>query len=1266
VGTFPVAEKPTYEELAKRVKELEIEKLQAKIINGPLIKSSEWLSDKLDLQPSPEISSLDVDLESIIDAEEIQSIMDDFCYLTNMVTAVLDLKGKVIAATGWQDICTKFHRINPKTAQNCTESDLFLAKNLKPGEYIEYKCKNGLWDVVTPLYVGTKHLGNIFTGQFFYDDEKIDEDFFIKQADKYGFDKDSYLESFKRIPRYNRDTIDHLMGFLVKFTTYISKISLSNIQLEKEIKKRKKTENALRISEENLATTLHSIGDGVISTDKNGLIVQMNPMAENLCGWKLVDAAGKPLAEVFRIVNAQTREIVADPVKKVLESKGVVSLTNHTVLISKNGREYQIADSAAPIKTKEGEIRGVVLVFSDVTEKYLDQEQIKESEERYRALLQNLEAGIVVHALDTSIIMNNPRASELLGLSNDQMKGKVAVDPDWKFVNEDNMPLSFEEYPVNRILTSKKPIRNQILGIHRPGTKDIIWVTVNGFLMLDGTGDFSEIVISFIDITERKLAEAALLEYDEDLKESQRIAHVGSWRLDISTNKVTWSEELYKMYGFDPSLPPPPYNEQHKIFTPESWDRLSRALTETIETKIPYELELETVRKDGSNGWMWVRGEVVLDATGKINGLRGAAQDITERKLTEKTLRESKAFLDNLNDIAYMVDAHKNVTWVNVAIEKITGFAPEAVIGKSFLRLFIEEDHASLIDVYKRTLGGESLENYLTFTSGKICHFTSLPHRNINGDIIGTFGIARDITESRRTEAALKESEDRLRKAQKVARIGNWEYDIPTGKVWGSEEAFRIYGIERKTSLLPIDEVESCIIEAKRVNQSLIDLINKKVAYDIEFEINPVNREGLTVIHSIAELACDASGNPVTVLGVMQDITESKAREKEHIKLLSQLQQAQKMESIGTLAGGVAHDFNNMLGVILGHTEMIMDQMDSSHLYFSNLQEIQSAAMRSADLTRQLLAFARKQTISPNVLDLNKMVDGMLNMLLRLIGEDIDLVWLPGKKLWPVNIDPSQIDQIIANLCVNARDAIAGVGKLTIETGICTFDESYCAVHMGFIPGEYVFLAVSDNGSGMDAKTQAKIFEPFFTTKPMDKGTGLGLSTVYGIVKQNNGFINVYSEPGQGTTFKIYLSRHTSNADHVRKKDSTEPSIHGNETILLVEDEPAILNLTTMMLQRLGYTVLAASTPGEAIRLAREHMGKIDLLMTDVVMPEMNGRDLAKNLLSLNPSLKRLFMSGYTANVIAHHGVLDEGVHFIQKPFSKKDLADSVKKALEE
>ncbi|MBN1615493.1 MAG: PAS domain S-box protein, partial [Deltaproteobacteria bacterium] len=392
---------------------------------------------------------------------------------------------------------------------------------------------------------------------------------------------------------------------------------------------------------------------------------------------------------------------------------------------------------------------------------------------------------------------------------------------------------------------------------------------------------------------------------------------------------------------------------------------------------------------------------------------------------------------------------------------------------------------------------------------------------------------------------------------------------------------------------------------------------------------------------------------------------QEEARQKTaHEKLEEQMRQAQKMEAVGRLAGGVAHDFNNMLGIILGHADMILEGLTPDQPFHADLTEIRKAGERSADLTRQLLAFARKQTVAPKVIDLNKTVEGMLKMLHRLIGEDIDMAWIPGEKVWPVKIDPAQIDQVLANLCVNARDAIADVGKVTIETGNSVFDEEYCKEHAGFVTGEYTLLTVSDNGCGMDKETLENIFEPFFTTKESDKGTGLGLATVYGVVKQNNGFINVYSEPGQGTTFRIYLPRHRVKEASLPDKEAIRPAARGHETILLVEDEPAILRMTMMMLERTGYKVLAAGTPGEAIALAREHAGEIHLLMTDVVMPEMNGRDLAKNLLSLYPNLKRLFMSGYTANVIAHHGVLDEGVQFIQKPFAKQDLAIKVREVL--
>jgi len=359
----------------------------------------------------------------------------------------------------------------------------------------------------------------------------------------------------------------------------------------------------------------------------------------------------------------------------------------------------------------------------------------------------------------------------------------------------------------------------------------------------------------------------------------------------------------------------------------------------------------------------------------------------------------------------------------------------------------------------------------------------------------------------------------------------------------------------------------------------------------------------------------------------------------------------------------VAHDFNNLLGVINGYAEMALEDLDPADPLYADMNEIASAGRRSANLTRQLLAFARQQTIAPKSLDLNEAVGGMLKMLQRLIGEDIDLVWKPATPLWPVLMDPAQIDQILANLAVNARDAIAGVGKLTIETAQVEFDEAYCREHLYTKPGQYVMLAVSDNGCGMDRETMAHLFEPFFTTKPQGQGTGLGLATVYGIVKQNNGFINVYSELGRGSTFKIYLPR--CEAEGVAAAEQAHPqAATGAETVLLVEDDPALLKSSARMVELLGYTVLEANGPAEALRLAQEYAGAIHLLMTDVVMPGMSGRDLHQQIGALRPEIKCLYMSGYTANVIAHHGVLDPGIHFLAKPFTRRDLAAKLREAL--
>ena len=397
---------------------------------------------------------------------------------------------------------------------------------------------------------------------------------------------------------------------------------------------------------------------------------------------------------------------------------------------------------------------------------------------------------------------------------------------------------------------------------------------------------------------------------------------------------------------------------------------------------------------------------------------------------------------------------------------------------------------------------------------------------------------------------------------------------------------------------------------------------------------------------------CNAAGAIVNYVAVNRDITEQ-------ILLESQFQQAQKMESVGRLAGGVAHDFNNMLTIIISYTQMLINNTNASDPNHNDLKQILKAAQRSTEITRQLLAFARKQTISPKYLDVNDAVESTLKMLRRLIGEDIDLSWNPETGLWPVMADPSQMDQVLANLCVNARDAIRGVGKITIETDNISFDNEYCAEHPGFVPGDFVLLAVSDDGCGMDKPTLDRLFEPFFTTKGLGQGTGLGLA------KQSNGFINVYSEPEKGTTFRIYLPRHAGEAGEIRPKEAVEIRMGRGETVLIVEDEASILKLGKRILLDLGYTVLAAATPGQAMEAAKTHEGDIHLIITDVVMPEMNGRDLSRQIRHLYPDIKVLFMSGYTADVIAHQGVVDGGVHFLQKPFFNKDMAAKIREVMD-
>jgi PAS domain S-box-containing protein len=653
--------------------------------------------------------------------------------------------------------------------------------------------------------------------------------------------------------------------------------------------------------------------------------------------------------------------------------------------------------------------------------------------------------------------------------------------------------------------------------------------------------------------------------------------------------------------------------------------------------------------------------------------LSNALHRMRQRSEEEKQLQ--LVTLESIGDGVIATDIGNRVTFMNSEALRLTGWSRQGALGQPLAKVFQDTDEQAQPDAESRlendAAAGSEIGGYrqsmLRSRDGRDISINKsrakirLEDRTPLGEVL----VIRDDTARRRAEAILRESEETYR-------------SLFTNMLNSVAHCRMIY-----QDGVPVDYEYIAVNPAFERSTGLHEAAGKKISEFIP-NYGEDNQESLAVFDRVATTgeptrwehylaALDAwyslaiySPNRGEFVAVGDDVSERKQAEEENRKLEVQLVHAQKMEAVGRLAGGVAHDFNNMLSVILGHAEIALSQTAREDSRYEDLQEIQKAAIRSASLTRQLLAFARKQTVSPKVLDLNETVVSMLKMLRRLIGEDIDLLWLPGHELHHVKIDPSQIDQMLANLAVNARDAIAGVGRVTIATANISLSEEDCRNRQTVAPGDYVVLTVSDSGAGMSQEVLDHIFEPFYTTKDVGKGTGLGLSTVFGIVKQNNGFVEVSSEAGSATVFNIYLPMCPVETAARQEGKEPEKPPRGHETVLIVEDEPAILSLGNTILQRLGYTVLTSATPNAAFQMVVDNKDAIELLITDVVMPEMNGRDLLEWLSTIKPGLKCLYMSGYTANTIAHHGVLDEGVRFLQKPFSVLELATQVRRAIDE
>lgn len=834
-------------------------------------------------EASATIRESDFNFTDLVNVDELQKMMDIFYELTGFPIGLVDIHNNILVATGWQDICTKFHRIHPETLAHCHESDAIIAQHLFQRDYSEYKCKNGLWDLAQPVIIENKHVATVFLGQFFYDDEEVDLAFFKKQAEKYGFDAAEYLAAVQRLPRFSHETVKKLMALYVHIAHILSEQGIANLKHLREIESRKQAERESRERELRLTTLM-----------------------SNLPG----------MAYRCRNDRDWTMEFVSD---------GCYDLTGHSA-------------------------------------------------------------------------------------------------------------------------------------------EDLLW--------------------------NKKLSYNSLVHPDD----------------------------------------------QERIF-----DEIQAALEQDRHFLIEYRIRT----KNGVEKWVWEKGCGIYFLKDRYVLLEGLIIDISDLKESQQKLAASEL---------------------------------------KYRRLIQDSNDAIFL-----------------FYDGKF--------ELVNDKFTELFGVT-------------------------PAELQSPDFEIPSLMAPESQNLVRITLEQIAKGNFPATPYE------------FVGISRSGKRMDMEASFSQIKYK---------------SGKAIQ--GIIRDITPRRQMEQ-------QLFQSQKMESIGTLAGGIAHDFNNLITVISGHSELALLELSLAHPAKKEIEAILNASKKAENLIRQLLTFSRKQTFKPVVVEVNPVILASEKMWRRVIREDIDIEIRLQPGLACIKADPNQLEQVLMNLVINARDAVNAQAelnspkKIIIETTAIEIDDNYVRQRLAPASGPYIQISVSDNGIGMDPAHQNKIFEPFFTTKENQQGTGLGLATVFGIMKQNHGFIHVYSEPGRGSTFKIYwpvTNESSKNQPQPEPLPLTEP---GFGTILFVEDDLAVQNLTAAGLKKIGYQVYVAANGKVALELVRELKIVIDVLVTDLVMPEMNGKELATLLVKIFPGVKVIYTSGYTENLIAHRGELAEGINFLQKPYSINALSVQIQKLL--
>lgn len=1037
-----------------------------------------------------------------------------------------------------------------------------------------------------------------------------------------------------------------------------------------DVTERREAEDALKRQEQLFHAIVEDQSEMIVRWKPDGTRTFVNSAYRRTFGPSQGELVG---TSFFPVIPEEDRKRLRQKVASLTPDRPIATDVHRSVLEDGSVAWREWTDRA--LFDSDGRLVELQSVGRDITERKKADEAMAISEARYRTLIESApEAIVVLEPGTTHFVDFNENACHLFGLTGKEMleRGPIEVSPP---VQPDGRPSREAAVDfIAKAVAGEVPVfewtHRNAAGFDIPCEVRLVRLPSPGKMLLRG---------SVTDITERKEAERALRASQEMFSkafqsspEPMGILTLPEWKF-LDVNKATCDlmgysrEEIIGHTGRDMSMASLSGIEDEKLL-----QALARGefRNEQLELRVKSG-EIRTVLT--SLELVEIAGQACILAQGR---------DVTEHRRAEEALRESdrryRDFISHSTEGVWRVEFEKPIPThlpEDQALERILedGYIAECNDGlaRIFGRASREEITGKRLGEFPRPFGDQWLGSVQSAVTGgwknRIVEFRAIDRLGQvrylqrtevpiieNNLLTRVWGMTRDVTDIRRAEEALRTSEERYRLLFERSLAGVVRTTLD-GKVLECNEAFaRIQGYESREEILSAN-VRDFYLE-KSDGTALTDLLEQHPMV-IGEEFHARRKDGTPAWMMVSASLIDDEREGTTILATAFDITQWK-------ELGEQLRQSQKMEAVGRLAGGVAHDFNNMLQIINGYSELVIDELPPQDPVQAHMHEIKSNVERAAGLTRQLLAFSRQQVLAPRVLDLNMAIANLNKMLRRLIGEDIELEMVEGRPLGRVKADPGQIDQVIMNLAVNARDAMPRGGKLTIETDNVEIGDSYALGHFPMVPGSYVMIAVSDTGFGMNAETQARIFEPFFTTKEKGKGTGLGLATVYGIVKQSGGFIWVESEVGKGTTFKVFLPPVTE-APVSQERATVPAEVQGTETILLVEDEEYVRSLVRKSLQSKGYTVLEASNGQDALRVAQEYRGSIHLLITDVVMPGMSGRELAECLMPLRQEMRTLYMSGYADDAILHHGVLDSGGALLQKPFTAEALAKKVRQILE-